>query len=174
MRNSIVCIALFILASSSTVVSAYPMSQETYSNMFAQADVVVIATPITTQQSKIDLKLELEQPKYITDTIMTVDTKFEVAYVLKGTLETNTFHFLHLNLKKKQPSGIRLFGAVGTFLVDFESKENQRPGEFMRKGNKQNSFILFMKKRKDGTFCPAWRPMEGSRAIIPVRKNGEL
>ena len=36
------------------------------------------------------------------------------------------------------------------------------------------SFILFMTKREGGTYCPAWNPMEGSRAIIAVPKDGNL
>jgi hypothetical protein len=143
--------------------SAYIMVPQSYSNMFERADVVVIATPLSTQKSKTELALEVKQPKSVTDLITTVNTEFQVAYVLKGTLDTKTIHFLHLNLKeKKAPRGM-VFGAVGTFFVDFETKENKR-----------QSFILFMKKRKDGTYYPAWRPMEGSRAIIAVKKDGEL
>ena len=173
MRNTIIGLALFLSVLLPATASAYLMAEQTYSNMFERADVVVIATPVVTQDSEIELKLEVEQPKQVTDLIKTVDTEFKLAYTLKGTLNTNMFHFLHLSRKDEKPfSGA--FGAVGTFFVDFDSKDTQPFGEFMRKGNRQNSFILFMKKRKDGTFYPAWRPMEGSRAIIPVRKNGEL
>jgi len=138
------------------------MAMQSYSNMFERADVVVIATPLATQKSKAELTLEVEQPKSVTDLITTVDTKFQIAYVLKGTVDTNTIRLLHLNRKDKNlvPGP---FGAVGTFFVDFETKENKR-----------QSFLLFMKKRKDGTYCPAWRPMEGSRAIIAVKKDGDL
>jgi len=106
--------------------------------------------------------LKVGQPMQVTDLIMTVDTEFRAAYSLKGKLDVNTFHFLHLNRKDKKPF-VGSFGAVGTFFVDFETKENKR-----------QSFILFMKKRKDGTYCPAWRPMEGSRSILAVQKDGEL
>ena len=145
------------------VVSAYEMAPQTYSNMFKRADVVVIATPLSTQKSKARLMLEVSQPKSVTDLITTVDTKFQIAHVLKGSLNTNTLHLLHLNLKEKKGPAVMLFGAVGTFFVEFETKESKR-----------QSFILFMKRMKDGTYCPAWRPMEGSRAIIAVKKDGEL
>ena len=173
MQNSIAGLALILSVFLPATASAYLMSMQTYSNMFERADIVVIATPIATRNSKTQLKLEAERPKQVTDLIKTVDTEFKLAYTLKGTLNANTFHFLHLN-RRDTTSLSGPFGAVGTFFVDFESKDGQPSGEFTRKGNSQNSFILFMKRRKDGTFCPAWRPMEGSRAIIPLRKDGEL
>ena len=139
---------------------AYLMQMQTYSNMFERADVVVIATAVATEESEENLNVD--QPEQVTDLITTVDTEFKVAYVLKGKMDSSTFHFLHLNRKDGNPvPGI--FGAVGTFFVDFNSKEN-----------KNHSFILFMNKREDGTYCPAWNPMEGSRAIIAVPKDGEL
>ena len=162
MRNSFAILAGLTCLLLPRSASAYIMAMQSYSNMFERADVVAIATPLSTQKSKTELTLEVEQPKSVTDLITTVDTKFKIAYVLKGTVDTNTIRFLHLNRKDKNI--LRgSFGAVGTFFVDFETKEN-----------KSQSFILFMKKRKDGTYCPAWSPMEGSRAIIAVKKDAEL
>ncbi len=163
MQNLGPAFVLFASATLPTSASAYLMSMLTYSDMFDGADVVVIATPLSTQISEAELTLEVDQPKSVTDLVSTVDTQFQVAYVLKGALDTNTFHFLHLNLKEKRNPGVMAFGAVGSFFVDFEPKENMR-----------QSFILFMKKRKDGMFYPAWRPMEGSRAIIAVKRDGTL
>lgn len=162
MRNTFSILAGVVFLLLPRPASAYLMAELTYSNMFENADVVVIATPIATQNSGAELKLEVNQPKQVTDLIMTVDTEFKVAYTLKGKLSVNTIHLLHLNRKDKRPfSGS--FGAVGTFFVDFDAKENRR-----------KSFILFLKKRTDGTYCPAWRPMEGSRAVVPVIKDGNL
>lgn len=139
---------------------AYLMSRLKYSNLFEYADVVVIATAVSSVESKT--KLKVNQPKEILDLITTIDTEFKMAYVLKGELDSKVFHFLHLNRKDHKPfSG--MFGAVGTFFIDFGAEENKR-----------KSYILFMMKQKDGTFCPAWNPMEGSRAIIAVPKDGEL
>ena len=156
-------LGLMILASSVLwpgAASAYLMATQTYSNMFERADVVLIATPISTQESAV--QLEVDQPEEIKKLVTTVCTQFKVAYVLKGQLDGTTFSYLHLNRKDRKPfSGS--FGAVGTFFIDFEVKEN-----------KNKSFILFMTKRKDGSFCPAWNFMEGSRSIIPVEKDGEL
>jgi len=146
-----------------TPAHAYLMAMQSYNDMFERADVVVIATPLSTQESNAESALEVDQPKSVTDLIKTVDTRFQVAYVLKGSLDANTFHFLHLSLKEKRKSGAMIFGEVGTFFLDFESK-----------WSKKRSFILFMKKREDGTYSPAWRPIEGSRAIIAVEKEGEL
>lgn len=140
--------------------SAYLMATLTYSNMFERADVVVIATPISTQESEV--QLEIDQPEEIKTLVTTVSTQFKVAYLLKGQLDGTTFNYLHLNRKDRKPfSG--MFGAVGTFFIEFEDKES-----------KNKSFILFMTKRKDGSFCPAWDFMEGSRAIIPVQQDGDL
>jgi hypothetical protein len=160
MRKLLMCVLGLIWLVLPISASAYLMQMQTYKIMFERADVAVIATPISTLDSKAQLKVD--QPKPVLDQIKTVDTEFKVAYVLKGKLESATFHFLHLNLKDGQP-GAMAFGMVGTFFVDFESKEN-----------KSKSFILFMTKQKDGTYCPAWEPMEGSRAMIAIQKDGEL
>jgi len=162
MRHSRLVLALLTSALLPISGAAYEMAALTYSELFERADVVVIATPIATQDSKVELELEVDQPKQVTDLIMTVRTKFKVAQILKGKLDGKSFDFLHLNRKdRKDIPG--MFGAVGTFFVDFGFKRN-----------KSKSFMLFMKKRKDGTYCPAWRPMEGSRAIISVPKDGDL
>lgn len=163
MRNSLIIISGVVCLMGQRTVLAYLMAPKTYSDMFELADVVVIATPVSTQKSDTDLLLEVDQPRSVTDLAITVETKFQIAYVLKGDMDTNTIRFLHLNLKEKiENAGIR-FGAVGTFFVDFEAESNKR-----------QSFILFMKKRDDGTYCPAWRLIEGSRAIIAVKKDGRL
>ncbi|WFB34512.1 hypothetical protein P3T73_10100 [Kiritimatiellota bacterium B12222] len=141
---------------------AYLMAPQTYSNMFELADVVVIATPLSTQNSGADLLLEVDQPQEVKDLMITVETKFQIAYVLKGELDAKAIRFFHLNLKDKNEKPLR-FGAVGTFFMDFEDDRYRK-----------KSFILFLKKREDGTYSPAWRLMEGSRAIIAVEKDGRL
>ena len=141
--------------------NAYIMQELTYAELFELADVVVIATPIETKDSSASLPLEFEQPRNITDQIKTVETKFALSFVLKGKLDSTTFRLLHLNRKDKR--GAFLFGQIGTFFVDFHHENFTR-----------NSFLLFMKKRKDGKYAPGWRPMEGSRAIIPIKKDKTL
>lgn len=139
---------------------AYLMQMQTYSDMFERADVVVIATAVATEE--LEDNLNVDQPKQVTDLITTVATEFKVAYVLKGKMDSSTFRFIHLHRKDGNPVP-GSFGAVGTFFVDFNSKEN-----------KNHSFVLFMNRREDGTYCPAWNPMEGSRAVIAVPKDGLL
>ena len=138
---------------------AYLMRMLKYEELFERANCVVIATPLKSQVS--DEQLKVAQPAAVLEQVVTIDTEFEVAYVLKGKLESKTIHFLHLNRKDKAPVGV--FGAVGTFFIDFEAEDNER-----------KSFILFMKEHEGGKFKPAWRPMEGSRAVLPVRKEGSL
>lgn len=140
--------------------NAYLMRPIKYEELFESADLVVIATPLESKKS--DDQLNVDQPEKVRTIITTIDTKFEVAYVLKGELKEGTFHFLHLKRKGPKPKGM-IFGAVGTFFVDFGSEEN-----------KKKSFILFMKKHGKENYKPAWNPMEGSRAIIPVPKDGRL
>ncbi len=108
------------------------------------------------------LQLNPSQPKLVTDLIETVETEFAVNRILKGKLSTKTFPYLHLNRKDKKHH-IGAFGAVGTFFVDFEAKENR-----------SKSFIVFLSKRTDGKYQASWRPMEGSRAIISIPRDGSL
>ncbi|GAB5560820.1 MAG: hypothetical protein SynsKO_24670 [Synoicihabitans sp.] len=137
---------------------AYIMRELTYAELFERADVVVIATPVETTDSSIVLKLQIEQSNESTDLIKTVETKFELAVLLKGTLDATTFRFLHLS--RKDERRVLVFGSVGSFFVDFHPEQET-----------QNSYLLFMTRGKDGTFYPAWRPMEGSRAIIPIMRD---
>ncbi len=139
---------------------AYLMQMLKYEDLFEKAGYVVIATPIKSQQSTIHLKVD--QPEEVQELITTIDTEFEIGYVLKGSLKTNKFHLLHLNRKDRNHTAL-IFGAVGTFFIDFGSEQY-----------KNNSFILFIKKDEMGNFIPAWHIMEGSRAIIPIPKDGSL
>ncbi len=144
---------------------AYIMTWMNYEELFKRSDVVVIATPVesgeTDEMLKLGCGLFPSSSKKVRKITGTINTKFKVAYVLKGKLKAKTFHFLHLKRTdgKRGPG----FGSVGTFFVDFETKEN-----------KKKSFILFMKKYGKDKYQPAWNPVEGSRAIIPVPKDGEL
>ena len=163
MRKSLlignVLLALLFLPQS---LSAYIMAKLTYEELFERAEIVVIATPVSTHDSSVALELKVKQSKEITDLIKTVDTKFQVGHVLKGKLESKVVRLLHLSLKGKKPK-IMVFGSVGTFFWDFDSKNN-----------KNKSYILFMIRQGDRKFIPAWRPMEGGRAIIQVSKDGQL
>lgn len=138
---------------------AYLMQILKYEDLFKKADYVVIATPTKSQESTT--QLEGDQPENVKELITTIDTEFEIGYVLKGTLETNKFHLLHLN--RKDRNLVHFFGAIGTFFIDFDSEQF-----------KNNSFILFIKKDKLGNLIPAWNILEGSRAIIPIPKDGSL
>ncbi|NQV35611.1 MAG: hypothetical protein HQ515_23150 [Phycisphaeraceae bacterium] len=137
-----------------------------YEDLFKQADVVVIATPLDSVESDEILRADLDQalfpiPEKVRRITRTVATKFKIAFVLKGKLKRKTFHFLHLKRTDgKRAPGV---GSIGTFFVDFATKDNQK-----------KSFILFMKKLEKDKYRPAWNPLEGSRAIIPVQKEGTL
>ncbi len=161
MRNLTTITALFAVMLPAFTANAYLSQILTYSNLFERADLVVIATPIESKDSSVPLKIEAEQPKDVMDLIKTVSTKFKVALVLKGRVAGETFQFLHLNRRDKHAA--MMFGDIGTFFIDFDTEHN-----------KNQSFILFIMKREDGAFCPAWRPMEGSRAIIPIKKDETL
>jgi hypothetical protein len=139
---------------------AYLMQKLKYEDLFAQADYVVIATPIKSHESTI--QLEVGQPNKVKQLITTIDTVFEIGYIIKGSFKNNKFHLLHLNRKDRNHTALP-FGAVGTFFIDFKSEKH-----------KNKSFILFLKKDKMGNFIPAWNIMEGSRAIISIPKDGFL
>jgi len=154
------CLAVgFVVACSTSTVNGYSMAPLKYRELFQRADCVVIATPLKTKEA--EKPLEVDRPQQIRTLLVTVDTEFEVAYVLKGDLKAKTFHLLHLNRKDRKQVGE--FGAVGTFFLDFEAKES-----------KKRSFILFLKRHGRDSFTLAWPLMQGSRAIIPVRKDGSL
>jgi hypothetical protein len=161
MRKIIAASVVVALMLPSLTANAYLMQILSYSDLFELADVVVIATPVETKNASVELPLEVEQPKDVTDLIKTVETKFEVGLSLKGKLPKPTFRLLHLN--RKDGKTALMFGEVGTFFIDFHTEHN-----------KHQSFLLFMKRTKEGMLCPAWRPMEGTRAIMPIKKDKTL
>ena len=147
---------------------AYLMTQNAkYRYMFDHADTIVIATPI---ESIVSLKQLPSRPilnPVRVNEIETIDTRFEVALILKGGLKLQSFHLLHLNRKdRRHQHDLAHWGDLGTFFIDFDKKEN-----------KERSYIIFMNKIDDNYYVPAWSArgyLEGSRSIIPVPIDGSL
>jgi hypothetical protein len=147
------------IAFSWTYSYGYLMEKMTYRDLFQQAELVVIATPVRSMNARIELPVD--QPQDIKRHIASVKTEFEVAYVLKGELQEKTLSLLHL--KTTVPQARTSLGSIGACFIDFEEKRN-----------KGSPYVLFVKKFDDEHVIPAWNLMEGSRAIISVRKNGDL
>ena len=164
MRNLlvVVVVALTALLALPSAASAYLMLRLEYKDLFARADVVVIASPESSKRSS-SVTLKVAQPASIRKLVVTISTRFRVHHVLKGRLRAATFDMLHLGLKHKPRTQVMVFGQVGTFFVDFDSK-----------AQKNRSYMLFLKHTPGGNLVPAWRYMEGSRAMIAMPKNGTL
>lgn len=112
-----------------------------YDRLTKEADVIVIATPISVR----DISERTTLPNIVrTDTnnvrsaipAIGVETIFATLSVLKGDVSTNSFVFHHLREAEKPGAQ---FNPPG--LVAFDPKEKKR-------------FLLFLKRESDGRYAP--------------------
>jgi hypothetical protein len=103
-----------------------------YQQMFAKADLVVVARPIWTKATKERSKLPGFRPRI---PVVGVLTGFETSLVLKGDKNVKHFVLHHYRLARNEPS------VNGPMLVSFNP-------------NQKFSFLLFLTKQSDGRYAP--------------------
>jgi hypothetical protein len=122
----------------------------TYEKLLATADLVVIAEPLTTR----DTKDALEWPGHKPTDFIGQDTEFQVRHVLKGNLKIAKFSMLHF-----RHSG-RVMESNGATFVRFQLQERVftgdiRDGDEVSKGSVAEGkpdYLLFLKLRPDGRY----------------------
>ena len=109
------------------------MNAWSYEEMFAKADLVAIAKPISTQDTKE--RSRLSGPGDVVPTVGMV-TEFDSRLILKGDKKTKHFILHHYRLAE---SNIAIVN--GPSLVAFDSKEPA-------------SYLLFLVREPDGRYAP--------------------
>jgi hypothetical protein len=126
-------LSLLVTFSIPGLLNARLVQSWTYEQMLDKADLVVIATVISTKDINERYTLQDVTPPI---EVVGVETEFESRIVLKGAKITKKFRLHHYRLKNDE-----LF-ANGPQLVTIE------PG-------KHRTFLLFLIKEHDGKYAPA-------------------
>jgi hypothetical protein len=117
---------LSVLLGLASVGHARPVAVWTYKELTAQAELIVIATPVNSEDTKEKTLIPVMKIPAIG-----VETKFEVDAVLKGKQDLKTFVFFHL--RQAKPANV----PNGPMLVSFDLKGKRR-------------FLLFLKRDAKG------------------------
>jgi hypothetical protein len=121
--------AAFLLATAA-IVRARAMESWSYQQLLDKSDLVVIATPSTTN----DTKEHIDLPGFVEQPVIGVETKFRVSAVLKGdkALKDLVLHHYRAN-------AVELIN--GPALVSFDP-------------TKKRSFLIFLIREADGRYAP--------------------
>lgn len=126
-------LTLFLLLSMCVIATARIMRTWSYQQMYDKADFVVIAKPVSTEESKEKETLPDIAPRI---DVVGISTLFDICTVMKGESSTNKFLLHHYRLAKPKE-----LLKNGPSLVAFDT-------------NQHNSFLLFLIREADGRFAP--------------------
>ena len=138
------CIRLFFLAVafllvSTGIVAARVVSVWPYQELLDKSDLVVIATPTATNDTKEHFELPGGQP------LIGVETRFTVSAVLKGDKGLKDFVFHHY----RTPDGANIPHVPnGPSFVSFAPADEKSPFIHRR------TYILFLLREADGRYAP--------------------
>jgi hypothetical protein len=76
-----------------TQAHAYLLQKLGYDNLFARTETVVIATPLASAASKV--QLQFDQSEYAVVLITTIDTRFKIAFFPKVKINYEIIRSLH-------------------------------------------------------------------------------
>lgn len=129
---------------------ARPVQSWTYEQMFEKADLVVIATVVSTSDSKERSVLrDLAPPLDVNGVI----TTFRARLILKGNKEIGEFRLHHYRLASDAPP------LNGPQLLHVESEKGQ-------------AFLLFLSREPDGSFAPVTGQTDPAIFSALELKNG--
>ena len=129
-RLSFFAAVVFLL--SINVVSARLMGSWTYQQLLDKSDLVVIATPTST----IDTKEEIDLPGYAAMRATGVETHFQISAVLKGEKNLKDFTLHHYRGSKPD-----IAYQNAPHLLSFDP-------------SKKHPYILFLIREADGRYAP--------------------
>lgn len=112
------------------------MKAWTYQELFDQADLVVVAVPISTHDTKESGGL----PGWSTIETVGVNTEFQSSVVMKGDTKVKKFILHHYRLKNPKQIPPNAPSFVG-FKPPFKLETSER-------------FLLFLKRESDGKYAP--------------------
>lgn len=126
---------LFILLSTA-IVGARLISHMSYQELLDKSDLVVIATPTSTNDTKERIGL----PGLVAQPVVGVETKFEVSAVFKGDKALKDLVLHHYRADAITVSN-------GPNLVSFDPE-------------KKRTFLLFLVRETDGRYAPAFGQLD--------------
>ena len=130
-----------------TVIGRVPTEAQTYQEMFDKADLVVIASSISTKETKEQLKL------LGTVDVVGVETEFVTRLTLKGSKDITHFILHHYQEPDDQ------FTANGPFLIKI------KPGQHA-------GFLMFLVKDKEGRYAPVTGQVDPALFSILQLRSG--
>jgi hypothetical protein len=137
-------IRLFLLAAaylavSTGIVAARGVRLWSYQELLEKSDLVVIASPTATN----DTKEHIDLPGFDGQRVIRVETRFTVSAVLKGDKALRDFVFHHY----RTPDGANIPNVPnGPSFVSFAPVENPT--------SVQRTYILFLLREADGRYAP--------------------
>lgn len=141
-------VACFLLVSAS-IVTARTTRTWSYQQLLDKSDLVVIATPTATSDTKEQMNL----PEYLAMRAIGVETQFRVSTVLKGDKALKELVLHHYRAPK--PNEIY---TNGPNLVSFDP-------------SKKRSFLVFLVREADGRYAPTSGQTDPATFAVHVLEN---
>lgn len=153
-------VRLFFLATAFLVVSTGIVAARVvriwpYQELLDKSDLVVIATPTATN----DTKEHIDLPGFVGQPVIGVETRFTVSAVLKGDRALRDFAFHHY----RTPDGANISSVPnGPTFVSFDPADEKPP--FIHR-----TYILFLRREADGRYAPIAGQTDPGLAIKELR-----
>jgi hypothetical protein len=150
-------IAVALLATGVEPAAARLIPSWPYDKLFREADLVVLARPVSSADSGEVTKHNSWKVDFVG-----VNTKFEARAVLKGKLEGGRLTVLHHRL----PDGVAVVN--GPLLVSFRLRGLFITTNTAKVGLGRPDYLLFLKKRADGRYEPVSGPVDPELSVREV------
>jgi hypothetical protein len=150
-------LAIALAATSTSPAAARLIPSWPYDKLFREADLVVLARPLSSVDSGETRKDNLWKVAFLG-----VKTEFETNAVLKGKLEGDKLTVLHYRL----PKGVLL--EDGPMLVTFRLHGLLVETKTAQIGLGRPDYLLFLKRRTDGRYEPVSGPIDPLLSIREV------
>lgn len=148
-------IVVLALCVEPTISHGYLSSYPPYDALAANAELVVIATPLSRQEQSGEAKLPgvTQGPNWDPVPAVEIETTFSILVVLKGDerLSGRTVALVHYREKRQDTAGIKM---PGPMLIDFKAGDG-------------SAYLMFLKSRRDGSF-EAYREDEPGWCILKL------
>lgn len=146
----VLCLLLLLLP---TALVGRLMKDWSFQEMFTKSDLVVIAAPIATFETKEHTVLEDLSPLV---PVVGLNTEFRVRLVLKGDNKIERFVFHHYKLEQKESM------INGPELVAFDTKQWSK------------ACLLFLVRERDGRYAPVTGQTDPALySVIPLETDAE-
>lgn len=147
-----ICIALIFLLVLPDVGGARTTTAWTYQAMYDEAELVVIAKPVSVSQSNEFVLLPNFSPR---TNVYEVQALFSIGVVLKGTNTT-----LSLQLRYFKLADPHQFALAGPAFVQFDPAQ-------------RHSYLMFLRSDQNGSYSPVTGQPDAAVAIIELESNAQ-